>query len=104
MNHYCHTWIENWCQENGWTDLFIREKREYWAFPPHAVMPLPIPNQALRLIKAKQGFSPDEKKWCWTASAATVMAAVSSFLLQSPMPLVAAFAFCAMVVAQLEVE
>lgn len=104
MNHYCYTWIEDWCKENGWTDLFVRERKEYWAFPPNAVMPLPVPSQALRLIKAKQGLSPDERKWCLTAIGVSALSALFTYLLQSPMPLVSAFAVCAMIVAQLEVE
>lgn len=104
MNHYCYTWIEEWCNDNGWTDLFQQERKEYWAFPPNAVMPLPIPSQTLQIIKAERGLSPDERKWCFVAGLFTVAAGISSFLLQSPMPLVAAFAFCAVIVAQLEVE
>ncbi|NJR58431.1 MAG: hypothetical protein HC769_05945 [Cyanobacteria bacterium CRU_2_1] len=104
MNHYCYVWIENWCKENGWTEPFVRERREYWAFPPNAVMPLPIPNQALRLIKAENGLSPDEKIWCKVAVCMAATAIGFSCLLASPMPLVTAFAFCAFIVAQLEVE
>lgn len=104
MNHYCYNWIEDWCHENGWTDLFLRERREYWAFPPNAVMPLPIPTQVLQSIKSQRGFSPDERKWGIVATIASVVAAGLSGVLQSPMPLVAAFAFCAIIVARMEVE
>jgi hypothetical protein len=38
------------------------------------------------------------------AIATTVAAAASSYLLHSPMPIVAAFAFCATIVAGLEVD
>ncbi|MBD2512615.1 hypothetical protein H6G91_36385 [Nostoc muscorum FACHB-395] len=31
----------NWCNQRGWTDLFVYEGR-FWAFPPCAVLPLPI--------------------------------------------------------------
>ncbi|MBD2255940.1 hypothetical protein [Nostoc parmelioides] len=31
----------NWCNLRGWTDLFVYEGR-FWAFPPCAVLPLPI--------------------------------------------------------------
>jgi hypothetical protein len=104
MNHYCHTWIEDWCRENGWTDLFVRQRDEYWAFPPHGVMPLPIPSQALKGIKTEKGLSVDEKRWCFIAVASTLMGILSSYFSQCPMPLVMAFAFCAIVVAQLEVD
>lgn len=104
MNHYCYNWIEDWCRDNGWTDLFIQERKEYWAFPPNAVMPLPIPTQALKVIKSDKGLSSDEKRWCLIASVFAMASAMFSYLLQSPMPLVGAFAFCAIIVAQMEVE
>jgi hypothetical protein len=31
MKKFCTEWIQEWCQENGWTDLFT-VRREYWAF------------------------------------------------------------------------
>ncbi|MDZ8236871.1 MAG: hypothetical protein RMZ69_06790 [Nostoc sp. ChiQUE01a] len=31
----------NWCNQYGWTDLFVFEGR-FWAFPHDAVLPLPI--------------------------------------------------------------
>jgi hypothetical protein len=104
MNHYCLTWIEDWCTENGWTDLFTPNRNEFWAFPPHGVMPLPIPNQVLSLIKAERGLSVDEKRWRLAAIVSTAIAILASYLSQCPMPLVAAFIFCAIVVAQLEIE
>ncbi|MBF2046576.1 MAG: hypothetical protein EDM05_001940 [Leptolyngbya sp. IPPAS B-1204] len=104
MNHYCYAWIEDWCKENGWTELFMRRRNEYWAFPPNGVMPLPIPQQVLRQIKAERGLSSDERVWCVAAGMVALAAAGLSFLAQSPMPLVTAFAFCAMVVAGLETE
>lgn len=103
MNKYSTQWIQDWCHENGWTDLFV-ERREYWAFPPHAVMPMPIPSQVLHAIKAEKGFSPHEKVWYGSAFAVTTMGILSSCLLACPMPLVAAFAFCAVTVAQTEDE
>ena len=104
MQHYCHTWIEDWCNDNGWTDLFVVERNQFWAFPPHAVMPMPIPAQVLQLIKQQRGLSLDEQRWCVVAILSTVAAAVSSYLLQCPMPLVAAFALCALIVAQMETD
>jgi hypothetical protein len=101
MNKYCKVWIQEWCNENGWTDLFI-ERRDYWAFPPHAVMPMPIPNQALQVIKAQKGMSPQEKVWCAAAWTAAIAGAAFTYFLQSPMPLVTAFIFCAITVAQFE--
>jgi hypothetical protein len=103
MNHYCDEWVQEWCDAHGWTDLF-RERLEYWAFPPNAVMPLPIPLQALQLIKQEKGLSPDEQTWCLLALVLTTLSAASSYFFFSPMPLVAAFAFCAITAARLEVE
>jgi hypothetical protein len=104
MNHYSHTWIEDWCNDNGWTELFVPQKNNYWAFPPNAVMPLPIPTQVLRQIKSEKGLSGDERVWAIIAMLLAVFAAGLSCLAQSPMPIVAAFAFCAMIVARMEVD
>lgn len=104
MNHYCDEWIKEWCNENGWTDLFRERYGNYWAFPPGAVIPEPIPKKTLRLIKATKGMSPDEKKWSIAASVVTVVAVALSFVLKCPMPMVLAFAFSAIAVAMLEVE
>ncbi len=103
MKHFCDDWIKEWCEENGWTDLF-RERYIYWAFPPGGVIPEPIPPKTLRLIKAEKGLSAEEKSWSIAAVAITLIAAILSWCLKSPMPLVLAFIFGAIVVAQLEVE
>jgi hypothetical protein len=103
MNHYAVQWIEEWCQDNGWTDLF-RECSIYWAFPPNAVMPVPIPRQALQAIKAEKGLSPEEQLWSAAAIASAVVACVGTYLLWSPLPLVISFAFCATVVGRMEDE
>lgn len=104
MNHYRDEWVAEWCQENGWTDLIRERYNNYWAFPPTAVMPEPIPGKTLRFIKAQKGMSPDEKFWSVAATAVGVTAAILSYFLKCPMPLVFAFAFTAITVAQLEVE
>lgn len=104
MRHYCYNWIENWCKENGWTDLFVVNRDEYWAFPPFAVMPMPIPNKTLRSLKQQYGFSPEERRWCLIAVSVTVLASLASYFLDCPMPLVGAFALGAVTVAQLEIE
>jgi hypothetical protein len=101
MNHYATQWIEDWCVDNGWTDWFL-ERSSYWGFPPNAVMPMPIPRQALRGIKADKGLCYEEQIWCTSAIASAVFAAVLSVVSASPMPVLAAFAFSAVVVALLE--
>ncbi|MBD2196025.1 MULTISPECIES: slr1957 family protein [Calothrix] len=104
MNHYAIEWIEAWCRENGWTDLFVERRNNYWAFPPGCVMPEPIPVQALRLIKAEKGLTAEEKWWSISAIIGTVVAVLSTVVLKCPMPLVFAFAFNAITVAQFEME
>lgn len=103
MNHYCEKWIADWCTENGWTDWF-RERSRYWAFPPNSVMPVPIPSQVLKAIKVEHGLSTDERLWCQIAVVAFVLSLLLGFLILSPIPVVAGFAFCAIVVGNLEDE
>ncbi len=103
MNHYAVQWIEDWCQENGWTDLF-KECSLYWAFPPNAVMPVPIPAKVLRSIKAEHGLSPDERLWSAAAVISAIAACTATYFFGSPLPIVASFAFCAIVVARMEDE
>jgi len=103
MNHYSAQWIEDWCNDNGWTDWF-EECSSYWAFPPNSVMPVPIPTQVLRSIKARKGLCFEERVWSAAAILSTVLAAVATYYMESPMPLLAAFAFCAVTVARMEDE
>lgn len=104
MRHFQDEWVQEWCENNGWTDLFRERYSFYWAFPPGAVMPEPIPQKALRLIKTEKGLSAEEKKWLAMGVIASVAAAISTYFLASPMPIVLAFAFDAIMVAHLEVE
>lgn len=104
MKHYCDTWIQEWCQENGWTDLFLERPDNYWAFPPGAFIPEPIPPKILRSIKVTRGLCWDEKVWLATAGAISALGVALSYLLKCPMPIVFAFAFDAITVARLEVE
>lgn len=76
----------------------------YWAFPPGAVIPEPIPVDALRTIKSQQGLSRQEKAWSATAIAFAVVMVGLSYVLKCPMPLIAGFAYAAFVVAGLEVD
>ncbi|OKH22751.1 hypothetical protein NIES593_11515 [Hydrococcus rivularis NIES-593] len=104
MKHYCDGWIQEWCDNNGWTDLFMERRDFYWAFPPGAVIPEPIPTKTLRAIKAEKGLCPEEKVWIISATVLALVAAALSYILRCPMPIVFAFAFAAITVAQLEVE
>lgn len=102
MNRYAIEWIEAWCEENGWTELFVERRNNYWAFPPGGVMPEPIPVHVLKLIKAEKGLTFEETLWSMSAVIGTVIALFSTLWLQSPMPLVLAFALNAITVAQFE--
>jgi hypothetical protein len=104
MNHYSIKWIEAWCQENGWTELFVERRNNYWAFPPGGVMPEPIPVHVLQLIKEQNGLTIEERLWSSSAVITTILAVVYTFVLKCPMPLVFAFAVNAVTVAQFELE
>ena len=103
MNHYAAHWIDRWCQDNGWTDWFV-ERSRYWGFPPNAVMPVPIPSDVLRTLKAQHGLCLEERVWVLSALCGAAIAGVLSYTLNSPMPLVAAFAYGAIVVGRMEEE
>ncbi|MEB3149359.1 MAG: hypothetical protein VKL60_10070 [Sphaerospermopsis sp.] len=104
INHYYIEWIEDWCAENGWTDLFVERRGNYWAFPPGCVIPEPIPMDTLKLIKQKNGATSEEILISVVAVIITILCATCAFICMSPMPLVVAFAFDAVTVAQLEIE
>ncbi|MGG6293088.1 hypothetical protein ACQ4M4_01590 [Leptolyngbya sp. AN02str] len=101
MNKFCFEWIQEWCEENGWTDPF-QESKQYWAFPPFAVMPLPIPNEALEVIKLERGLTSHEKYWNMAAWSVSVCSAAASVYAHSPMPIMIAFAFCAFVFGMMD--
>jgi hypothetical protein len=103
MKHFSDEWIREWCDDNGWTDLII-ERCRYWAFPPGAVMPEPIPSRVLKLIKFEKGLTKDEILWSTAAVLGVAIAAILTYWLQSPLPILLAFAFSAVTVAKLEVE
>ncbi|MBE9073159.1 hypothetical protein [Microcystis sp. LEGE 08355] len=104
MKHFHEPWIQEWCQENGWTELFLERYSNYWAFPPNAVMPEPIPTKVLQKIKRQKGLSPAEKLWLGVAIGLTVTALILCVIFACPMPIVLAFAFDAVTAARLEVE
>jgi hypothetical protein len=56
------------------------------------------------LIKAEKGLCTEEKLWLSTAAIVSIIAAILSYALKCPMPLVFAFAFGAITAARLEVE
>lgn len=103
IKHFCDEWIKEWCDENGWTDLFL-ERYDYWAFPPGGVMPLPIPKEILLEIKERKGLSDQERLWLTIMIIVSLTAGVFSYVLNSPMPIVFAFAFTAMIVGKFEMQ
>ena len=104
MKHFEDSWIQEWCDNNGWTELFRERYNHYWAFPPNAVMPEPIPQKVLRVIKAEKGLSSEEQLWLSIATGVSAIAIMLCYFLANPMPIVLAFAFDAITVAQLETE
>lgn len=92
MRHYNDEWIREWCNQNGWTDWFMEPLNHYWAFPPGAVMPEPIPPQILRAIKADKGLCGEEQLWLSAAAVLTIVASLLSYIAKSPMlPLLAQY-------------
>lgn len=104
MQHFHDEWIQEWCDRNGWTDLFQERYNHYWAFPPNCVMPEPIPQKVMRLIKNEKGLSSNEQKWLSYALMVSFVAILLSYLLVTPMPLMFAFAFDAVTFARMDCE
>ena len=104
MRHFHDEWIQEWCDDNGWTDLFQERFNHYWAFPPGGVMPEPIPQKIMRSIKMQKGFTSNEQKWLIAAAGVSGVAIIASFFLVCPMPIMLAFAFDAVTFARLECE
>ncbi|HLO84837.1 MAG TPA: hypothetical protein VK203_07470 [Nostocaceae cyanobacterium] len=104
INHYAIEWIQAWCLENGWTDLFVERRNNFWAFPPGGVMPEPIPVHVLRSIKEQKGLTVEEMSWTIAAVATTILAVLSTFWFKCPIPMVLSFALNAVTVAQFEPE
>lgn len=101
MKKYPKAWVQEWCDRNGWTELFV-ERYGYWAFPPGSVLPQPIPPTILESIRHTKGLSPRERSsysLCWGC---TVLAMGVSYGWNCPLPLVAAFIVSAIVVAYWE--
>ncbi len=86
-----------WCQENGWSDLFIEQYR-LWAFPPGGVMPLPLPECALQEISFDEALTPRQVFSQALVFVAAVGSILTSFATHSPVVLVVGFAACALAV------
>jgi hypothetical protein len=101
MLKYSQDVAMDWCQENGWTDFFIEQYR-YWAFPPGAVMPLPLPSDALHLVHKEKILTLPERILYGATLFFTVTTALLTYWLHSPMPIALGFIGCAVAVALLE--
>jgi hypothetical protein len=103
MSKFLHQYIQQWCSEHGWTDLFV-EQCQFWAFPPGAVIPAPVPVYAL------EGFyrthrAPAPIQLLKTLALGLALAAVAlTIWTGSPIPLVTAFGGCAITVGLIEEE
>ena len=104
MQHFHDEWIQEWCDSNGWTDLFQERYNHYWAFPPNGVMPEPIPQKVMRLIKSEKGLTAHEQRWLVSTAVVSILALATSCFLVTPMPLMFAFAFDAVTFARMECE
>lgn len=104
MQHFHDEWIQEWCDHNGWTDLFQERYDHYWAFPPNGVMPEPIPQKVMRLIKSEKGLTSTESKWLTSALIVSALALVATCWFLTPMPLMFAFAFDAVTFGLMECE
>jgi hypothetical protein len=101
MKKYPQAWVQDWCDHNGWTELFI-ERYHYWAFPPGAVMPQPIPLNILESIRKAKGDNPSERSAYLTCLGLTMMGVGGTCYWDCPLPLVLAFTVTALVVAYWE--
>jgi hypothetical protein len=103
MPRVLHQYIQQWCQEHDWTDLFV-EQRQFWAFPPGAVLPVPVPTHALEGFYAEREMTPQVGLLNLSSPGAALSAFFLTVLTLSPIPLLAAFGCCAIAAALLEEE
>lgn len=88
----------DWCDNHGWTDLFV-EQYQYWAFPPGGVMPLPLPPQALEFIDRDRQLTPHQTQLHGIAIGIGLASTLFSYVFQSPLPLVMGFSLCTLTLA-----
>jgi hypothetical protein len=98
-----YRYIQQWCQEHGWTDLFI-EQRQFWAFPPGSFIPVPVPASAVKRFYAKYRPTTQVRVLSLSVMGVALGAVVLTVLTLSPVPLLLGFGCCAIAVALLEPE
>jgi hypothetical protein len=101
ISRVLHQYIQQWCQEHGWTDLFV-EQRQFWAFPPGSVLPVPVPTHALEGFYRTYEMSPQVGLLNLSSITITLVAVLLTVVTLSPVPLLIAFGYCAIAVALLE--
>ncbi|MCG9893082.1 MAG: hypothetical protein MH252_18665 [Thermosynechococcaceae cyanobacterium MS004] len=103
MPNVLYQYLQHWCQEQGWTDLFI-EHRQFWAFPPGSFMPVPVPRSAIERFYDKHTLSPQAKILSLAVLVLALGAIAWTALTLSPIPLLLGFACCAIAVGLQEPE
>ena len=101
MMHPLYPYLSQWCQENGWTDLFV-ERYQFWAFPPGGVLPSPLPHSVLEDLYSQhyRGFRHSASYGALVLG--TGIAILWTLFSHSPMPLVAAFVISAIAIGMLD--
>jgi hypothetical protein len=98
-----YRYIQQWCQEHGWTNLFI-EQRQFWAFPPGSFVPVPVPTSAIERFYAKYRPTTQTRVLNLSVMGVALGSVMLTALTLSPIPLLLGFGCCAIVVALLEPE
>lgn len=101
MMHPLYPSLNQWCHDNGWTDLFV-ERYQFWAFPPGGVLPAPLPDAVLEDLHAQHYRGLKYSASYGTLFLASGLAIVLALFSHSPMPLVAAFSISAIAVGLLD--
>jgi hypothetical protein len=101
MPRVLYQFIQQWCKEHNWTDLFV-EQQQFWAFPPDSFIPVPIPVSAIERFYAKRRSAPRFKVTSLSAVGAALSTVALTMLTFSPVPLLLGFGCCVIAVALLE--
>jgi uncharacterized membrane protein YedE/YeeE len=96
-----HNYLSAWCEDHGWTDLFL-ERYQFWAFPPGGVLPMPLPSDVFEDFQSQQQWSRKAIACYVLAIGSTLLGIGWTFQSSCPMPLIMAFAVAAIAVAMLE--
>lgn len=81
--------------------MFI-EQRQFWAFPPGSVLPVPVPTHAIEGFYSTREMLPQVGLLNLFSVGVTLGAVLLTVVTLSPVPLLLAFGCCAIAVAILE--